>query len=375
MNRLKVLQWNANSILDKYNELQQLINDTSPDIILIQESHVKNKCAYVISGFNTIITQNNRSIENYHNDNAITITELNNAIRISKNNKTPGIDSISNECLKNLPDTAKHKLLQIFNKSYNTVIIPNDWMTAIILPIPKSGKDLTKINSYRPITLLKMTLKILERIITNRLNWNLSNNNFFQLDQSRYRPQKSTIHALDKLITDIRQGYQKNKLTLAIFSTYRKAYDTVPTNLLLRKLNQIGIPPKMMKFFQKYLTNRKFHTIINKIYSTVIGKYTGIPQGWVISPTLFVLWIDDLLQAIKPPAKAIMYVDDLIIYTTTHTISTAKKIIQVATNNVRDWCNTTNTKINIEKTRTILFTNKSPYSIYYNLNKKNIKRV
>ncbi|KAL1129460.1 hypothetical protein AAG570_013986 [Ranatra chinensis] len=164
----------------------------------------------------------NRSIENYHHDNAITITELNNAIRISKNNKTPGIDSISNECLKNLPDTAKHKLLQIFNKSYNIGIIPNDWMTAIILPIPKSGKDLTKINSYRPITLLKTTLKILERIITNRLNWNLSNNNFFHLDQSIYRLQKSTIHALDKLITDIRQGYQKNKLTLAIFLTYRK---------------------------------------------------------------------------------------------------------------------------------------------------------
>ncbi|KAL1130517.1 hypothetical protein AAG570_011763 [Ranatra chinensis] len=128
----------------------------------------------------------NRSTDRYHQDDATTITELNNAIQISKNNKTPGIDSISNECLKHLLTTAKHKLLRIFNKIYNTGIIPNGWMTAIILPTPKPGKDLTQINSYRPITLLNTTLKILKKIITNRLNWHLSNNNFFHPEQYGY---------------------------------------------------------------------------------------------------------------------------------------------------------------------------------------------
>ncbi|KAL1131193.1 hypothetical protein AAG570_010811 [Ranatra chinensis] len=131
-------------------------------------------------------------------------------------------------------------------------------MMAIILPIPKPGKELTQISSYRPITLLNTTLKILERIITNRLNWHL-NNNFFHPDSYGYRLRTSTIHAVDKLITDIQQGYQTNWLTLAIFFDTQRAYDTVPTDKLIATVNDLPIPHSMKRFISVYLINRQFY--------------------------------------------------------------------------------------------------------------------
>lgn len=147
----------------------------------------------------------------------ITMLELESALKKLKQKKAPGADGITNEMLKHLGHTAKRILLQIFNLSWHSGKFPSKWKEAHIRPILKKGKDKNNPESYRPVSLLSCTGKLLERIINTRLLWHLESNSLLAPTQTGYRQHHSTEDQLAYFTQDIEDAFQEKKKALAVF--------------------------------------------------------------------------------------------------------------------------------------------------------------
>ena len=203
-------------------------------------------------------------------------------------------------------------LEKVLNLSLSAGVYPSNLKVAKVIPIFKKG-DSKSMNNYRPISILSTLNKIYERILYNRLINYIEKFNLFYKYQFGFRTNHSTEHALIEIVDQIRLSIDQKQLTCGIFIDLSKAFDTVNHKILLNKLDHYGIRGNALKLFTSYLSERKQYTVIEKNRSHTSKISCGVPQGSVLGPLFFLLFINDLPNCC-PSGKIRIFADDTTVF-------------------------------------------------------------
>ena len=289
----------------------------------------------------------------------INTEEITRAINNMNPNKSPGPDKIHPKFIINLGKKAINFIHTLFNTIWDTGSVPQIWRTADIRTILKKGKDATKTSSYRPISLTSCMGKIMERIICNRLTFILENNNLLNKNQCGFRSRRCTEDQLITLTQTISDGLHKRPMerTLLTLLDYSKAYDKVWKEGLLYKMAKLNLPRKFLKWTMGWLSNRQAFVTYNGTQSKKTTFREGVPQGSVISPLLFSLFINDITDDINDNTKVSLFADDVAIYVTHRNKQHITTNMQDSINNISKWSKKWKMTLSPEKCETSVFSN------------------
>ena len=276
--------------------------------------------------------------------------ELNRAILKSKSKSSPGLDKINFKIIQNLPLNILQRLLTIYNKILDEGSFPEPWSNYLTILIPKENSD-----KCRPIALASCFLKLLERLITNRLNWWLENQMIIHRSQFGFRKNRFCTDSLATLSTEINLSFVENSFTAALFLDVEAAYDRVVPEILINDLQKLGIPWKICKFYKNLISTRNVYFKVN---SSHIGPYTfhrGLPQGCVSSPTLYNIYTSKLHKHIHPLCKILQYADDIVIFFSAHNLDECIHILQYSIVSLQNFLLSKGLNISVEKTKFLIF--------------------
>ena len=270
-------------------------------------------------------------------------------------NSAPGQDNISFDLIKHLNQLAKKRLLEFYNHLWTKGLFPQKWRHAIIIPIAKPGKDPSRADNYRPISLTSCLCKLMEKMVHNRLSWYIEKNEIITPTQNGCRAGRSTLDSLTLLENQIREGFNQRKITIAIFFYIKKAYDTTWRHSILKSLFNNGLRGQLPTFIQNFLSKRTFQTRVNTIYSNTYELKEGIPQGSVLSSTLFAIAINDIVKTLPQGINNSLFVDDFAIFYTSNNPRHLERILQTAINKIQNWASSVGFNFSIDKTKAIAF--------------------
>ena len=253
--------------------------------------------------------------------------ELLEAINMSHDSAT-GPDEIHYQMLKHLPESSLQTLLNIFNDIWTTGDFPEDWRLATIIPIPKPGKDPAEPTTYRPIALTSCLCKALERIINKRLIWYLESNNLLTPYQSGFRAGRSTNDNLVRLETFIRDAFVKKEHVVANFFDLEKAYDTTWRYGIMKDIHKLGLRGRLPTFIESFLADRTMQVKVGSSLSDKYAQEQGVPQGGVLSTTLFSIKINDIVNCFDNITDCSLYVDDFCICFRSESMRTIERHLQ-----------------------------------------------
>ena len=268
------------------------------------------------------------------------------------NKKSSGLDNFNVELLKLSAPIICDSLAYICNLSLYTSIFPSDWKLAKVTPIYKEG-DKSDVSNYRPISVLCIISKILERAVHDQLYSYLSKQGILHPSQSGFRSNHSTTTTLLDTSDYILKNMNDRKLTGAIFLDLKKAFDTINHSLLINKLKQCGISGSCLKWFISYLSNRSQAVNISSTMSDFKDVNIGIPQGSILGPLLFIIFVNSLPNSVN--CKTIMYADDTTLICSSNDAATLQAELNGNLSNVASWLNENNLTLNIKKTKLMIF--------------------
>ena len=288
----------------------------------------------------------------------ITIEELQLAITNSTS-KSPGPDNIPYEFLKHFNITQLKAFLKFLNYIYLNDSFPMQWKEAIAIPLLRHGKPATDPSSYRPIALTNCLCKIMEKVLNKCLNLYIERNKSYTSTQSGFRASHSTLDALCRLQHSAREAILEKKFCVAIFLDIEKAFDSVWHHGLLLKIKALNLAGHLPKFIQNFISLRKINVKTGSTLSSSLPLFSGVPQGSVLRPTLFKIYINDIFSNIPDDVNSSLYADDCAIWITDASLTVASNKIQLALNSIEEWSSMWGLTFNVElKTHVIIFTNK-----------------
>ena len=248
-----------------------------------------------------------------------------------------GPDNIHYQLLKHLPDSVLSILLSIFNNIWESGNFPTSWHEAIVVPIPKPGKDHTDPTNYRPIALTSCICKTMERMINDRLVWYLESNGIISDFQCGFRRQRSTVDHLVRLETFIREAFASKQHLVSVFFDLEKAYDTTWKYGIMKDLYDMGLRGNLPNFIDNFLKERQFRVKVGSTLSDHFEQEMGVPQGSILSVTLFSVKINSITKTLNPGVDCSLYVDDFLICYRSSKITTIERQLQLCLNKIHDW--------------------------------------
>ena len=313
---------------------------------------------------------------NYKNSMFLAELELETVLKNMDANKSPGYDNFSNKIIKLSATEIAKPLTHIFNLTFENGIIPEKLKLAIVTPIFKANEN-NKFENYRPISVLSCFSKLLEKLMYNRLINFTDKNQILSKHQYGFRKNRSTEFAIIELADKITKGIDQGQYTLGIFLDLSKAFDIINHRILIEKLEHYGIRGICLKWFKNYLENRKQTVKYNTIKSDEMIITSGVPQGSILGPILFLLYINDI-QNCSRIVSIILFADDINICYSHTCLKKLNEIMQTEINKISDWLNTNILSLNTTKTKFMLFRSskrKQRHNITISINNEKIKQV
>ena len=277
-----------------------------------------------------------------------------NAFFTLKINKSPCYDDISFTVVKKCFNSLCEPLKYLFNLSIKKGVFPGDLKIAKVTSIYKAD-DKSNLSNYRSISVLSCFSKILERIMYNHLYQYLTENKILYPKQFGFQTGHSTEHVIVQLVDQILESFEYNKYTLDVFIDLSKAFDTVDHSILLKKLELYGVTDQNHSWFKSYLSNRKQFIQINNEENTEVETITcGVPQGSILGPLLFLLYVNDLKNA-SNLLDPIMYADDTNLFPTHKDINYLFKTANLQLERINQWFISNKLSLNASKTKYSFF--------------------
>ena len=283
----------------------------------------------------------------------IKVEEICSIIQNINPRKAVGPSSIPCSILHHMSKELAIPLCGIANISFSKGIHPDKLKIAKVIPIFKKGSKLLPEN-YRPISLLSNINKIMEKITYSRVFKFLDKNKIFYKKQYGFRPKYSTNHALIDITEKIREALDKNKIAAGVFVDFQKAFDTVNHKILIKKLEHYGIRGTLNKWFESYLTNRKQHVSVLGFDSDNQAVNHGVPQGSVLGPLLFLIYINDLHKSVKH-SSTFHFADDTNLLSIGDNPNTLQSKLNKDLKSLYKWLLANKISLNAAKTELIIF--------------------
>jgi len=304
----------------------------------------------------------------------ITEDELRKVIERLPPNKAAGLDGINSNMIKQTASMIVSPLTHIFNLSFSQAIVPTQLKISKVIPVFKK-KDRASPGNYRPISLLSIFNKLLEKLMYQRLYSFLTQKHILYDYQFGFRNKHSTILALTEIVDNIREELDKGNSVLGIYLDLSKAFDTVNHDILLYKLSYYGIRGHAYQWLKDYLTERTQYIYVNRTVSDARQVSVGVPQGSVLGPLLFLIYINDLSCSMNN-AKTRLFADDTNLFFSDKCISKLQDEANIALIRLHEWFVANKLTLNIDKTCYSIFTNKKSISnVKVLLNNNEIARV
>ena len=292
-----------------------------------------------------------------------------------KNKNSSGYDNISNKILKMICSEIAKPLSVIINQMFTTGIFPDSLKVAKIIPIFKSG-DSNELSNYRPISLLTSFSKIFEKVIHKQLYDYLNENELLCPQQFGFRPNCSTELACATLTDHLLHQMDRMNIPINIYLDLSKAFDTLDHAILLKKMKTYGISAQNLSLFDSYLSNRKQYVVYDRGKSNFQTIKTGVPQGSVLGPLLFLIYINDFPRS-SNIFNFLMYADDTTLYCNLNDIEEGNISLNNELNYITDWLACNKLSLNVNKTKFIVFHRKRKNIKYpsISINNMTLERV
>ena len=310
----------------------------------------KNDISNVQSFIQTLPSTNINSFKIEHTN----YEQVDKILKSLRNDTSTGFDTIPAKFIKPVRELIASPLTNIINNSIDKSIFPNQWKIARICPIPKVNNP-SQFKNYSPISVLPILSKVYEKVILIQLSSFIDQQKLYKTTQSGYRKGHSCITLLLKLRNDIQKAMNNTEVTLSVFADYSKAFDTVDHQVLIEKLHSLNFSKSTLLLLLDYLSERKQFIQIDDKFSPHNTIQFGVPQGSILGPILFNIYVSDLSDNAK--SKCLQFADD----TTFYNHCKVKDIPTIATSlktdieSIKSWSKEANLVFNGDKTKVLLF--------------------
>ena len=301
-----------------------------------------------------------------------------NLLRNIDEKKATGLDMIPSKLLKMAASVVTPSLTAIFTKSIITGIYPTEWKMARVTPVFKKGEK-SDLNNYRPISVIPVVSKVFEKIVYDQLYQYLNDNQLLSSCQSGFRSLHSTLTALLEATNSWSVNIDNGFLNGVVFIDLKKAFNTIDHEIILRKLSYFGADQATAKWFQSYLSNRTQRCNVNGNLSTASTVTSGVPQGSILGPLLFLMYINDLPNCLRVAAPRI-FADDTSITLSAKTVADLKLAVTSELNNLTCWLRANKLSLNVANTELMIIGSRQRLNtqceeINISIDDRTIKRV
>ena len=280
-------------------------------------------------------------------------TEIINIVHNLKLKKSTGHDCFPTKVLKAVIECIAQPLVDICNLSFSSAVFPDKLKIAKICPIYKC-EDKKIVSNYRPISILSVFSKILEKLMYDRLLCFLDSHQILEASQYGFRRKHSTYMALLDLVDKISCSLDDKLYSIGVFMDLSKAFDTVDHTILLDKLQLYGVRGLACDWFKDYLNNRKQFVQIGDVRSSYLTVTCGVPQGSILGPLLFLIYINDIIH-VSDKCDAILFADDTNLFFQHKDLKCLTDIVNDELSKIFNWFNLNKLSVNLKKTNFMLF--------------------
>lgn len=271
------------------------------------------------------------------------------------NKMSTDCNDIDMKLVKQIIGGISKPLTFICNLSFQTGNFPNNMKIAKVIPLYKSG-DKHSFTNYRPVSLLPQFSKILEKLFNSRLDAFIEKHSLLNNSQYGFRANRSTAMALMESIEEITDAIDEYKYVAGIFIDLKKAFDTINHEILIDKLERYGIRGIVLQWVRSYLSNRKQFVRLGESMSSCLSIACGVPQGSVLGPKLFILYINDMCE-VSRQLKMVLFADDTNMFCSGKNLQSLLDLVSSELGKLKSWFDRNKLSLNLAKTKFMIFSN------------------
>jgi hypothetical protein len=374
---------------EMWNVLKKIIKNKNEKItaiefdneIITNEKTIARKFNdYFITSIETI-NENIETIDNYElelplisNEMIFEQVDIQKIKNIIDNIETKsGVDNINKKVILDSFEIVGDLLVEVINTSLRTGEFPEEWKISTIVPVQKINNT-TKCTEFRPINMLPIYEKVLECVVKEQLMNFIETNGILINEQSGFRKHHSCETALNLVLNNWKEHIEKKKVILAVFLDLKRAFETIDRNILLRKLESYGIRGLVLKWFESFLTNRLQRTKFGDSYSETSHINIGVPQGSVLAPILFILYMNDIVTKIAH-CNVNLFADDTLVSIAGNDTDDITRKLNEDMVSLDKWLKYNKLKLNVDKTKAIIIGNRRGANVQIKIEDEQIVEV